>query len=66
MQERSRRFHAALKLAGLSIAKWASAEGVTRGHVYQVLSGTRESPPLIQKVEAFIAEHLPTPASDAA
>jgi gp16 family phage-associated protein len=57
MRERTRRFHAALKLAGLSIAKWAKQHDLSRGHVYSVLNG-RESPPLIAKIDAFIEQHL--------
>jgi gp16 family phage-associated protein len=55
---RRKRFKAALALAGVSLAKWAEAEGVTRQHVNEVLSGKRVSAPLNEKINEFTARHL--------
>jgi gp16 family phage-associated protein len=60
------RFHAALKLAGLTVEEWADKNNYSDGHVYAVLSGKRESPPLVEKFEGFIAQHLPLQPASAA
>lgn len=61
---RRKRFKAALKLAGLTIAQWAETEGnVTRFHLHQVLAGRRASVPLNQKIDAFADKHLGKPST---
>ena len=47
------RFAAALKLEGLTRAEWAARQGVTDGHLYQVLTARRESDSLLAKVRQF-------------
>jgi hypothetical protein len=54
-----KRFRAALGLAGITQGGWAIANGVTSGHVSQVLSGIRASAKLTNKIETFITQHLP-------
>lgn len=61
-ERRRKRFRGALALAGLTIGQWAEQEGVSYGHLYQVLSGRRESASLVARVDAFSAEHLDPPA----
>lgn len=55
---RKARFRAALALEGLTMEQWAENNGVTAGHLSQVLAGKRLSDSLIEKVEAFTAKHL--------
>lgn len=55
---RRKRFKAALALAGLTLAKWADKEGVTRQHVNEVLKGERVSAPLNEKIDRFIESYL--------
>lgn len=54
----AREFRAALRLAQLTAEAWAVSEGVTAGHLSQVLSGKRESRALTEKIEAFTKKHL--------
>lgn len=56
---RKQRFDAALALAGLTLQAWASEAGVSRQHLFQVLTGERESRSLTERVDAFVAKHLP-------
>lgn len=56
-------FRAALALAGLTLTKWAERQDVTPEHVWQVLSGNRESNRLMQEVDALISEYLPESAA---
>ena len=55
---RKQLFRAALAIASLTAEQWADKEGVTAGHVSQVLSGKRESLTLNDKIDAFVREHL--------
>lgn len=48
---------AALRIAGLTQTEWARQNGVTQGHLSQVLSG-RESRKLTEKIDAFAAKQL--------
>jgi len=62
--ERKRKaFKAALALSGMTLGKWADQQDVTPEHVWQVLSGRRESNRLMQEVDAFVAKHLPESAA---
>ncbi len=58
LARKSRRFRSALVLAGTTAEAWANEQGVTAGHLSQVLSGKRESAALMAKVEAFTEKHL--------
>lgn len=62
-KERRKRFRAALALAGKDAQDFAEEADVTASHLSLVLHGKRESAILLQKVDAFIAKHLPEPAS---
>lgn len=55
---RKQLFRAALAIASLTAEQWADNEGVTAGHVSQVLSGKRDSRALTEKIDAFTREHL--------
>ena len=55
---RKSQFRAALALAEQTASDWCAEQGITTGHLYQVLSGSRESVSLTEKVDAFIAEYL--------
>jgi hypothetical protein len=57
-KSRKARFRAALALAGLTARQWADREGITAGHLSQVLDGKRESAALCGKVDAFTAKYL--------
>jgi hypothetical protein len=60
---RKARFRAALALAHTTMREWAEQQGVTTGHLHQVLSGDRESVTLTTAVDAFIEQHLPLSAA---
>lgn len=49
------RWRVALSEAGTSESKWASARGLTPGHVHQVVLG-RQSEPLLALINEFIEE----------
>ncbi len=55
---RKARFRAALALADLTAEEWAGQQGVTAGHLSQVLSGKRDSLTLIEKVDTFADKQL--------
>lgn len=55
---RKARFLAALALAEMTMTEWATSEGVTLGHLSQVLDGKRESLTLMEKVDRFTRERL--------
>jgi hypothetical protein len=55
---RKQLFRAALAIASLTAEQWAEKEGVTAGHVSQVLSGKRESKALTDKIDGFVRQHL--------
>lgn len=55
---RKKRFRAALALAGTTAEAWAIENGVTAGHLSQVLSGKRDSRSLLEKVDAFTRKHV--------
>lgn len=57
---RKARFGAAIALAETTVKAWAAEQNVTPQHLYHVLSGERESASLTEKVDAFIAEWLPS------
>lgn len=57
-EDRRAEFKAAIAIARTTIGAWCYAHNVTTGHLYQVIRGDRESPPLVAKIEAFIAEQL--------
>jgi hypothetical protein len=62
---RKQLFFAALNIAGLTQEAWAEQTGVTSYHLYLVLKGDRHSPPLMEKVDAFIEKQITTAASAA-
>lgn len=57
-ESRRKRFKKALALAELTMGEWCEGERISYGHLYQVISGRRESASLLQRVDAFTAEHL--------
>lgn len=61
-EERRAEFKAAIALARTTVEQWCVDQGVTTGHLYQVLREQRESPPLVAKVDAFIAAQFATAA----
>jgi hypothetical protein len=63
---RKAQFKAALSLASMTLQEWCTTEGVSVGHVQQVLRGLRESGKVTAKVDAFIAKHLPSAKQRAA
>lgn len=56
--DRKRLFKAALAVAEMTAEQFAEAEGVTSGHLSNVLNGKRESGSLTEKVDVFIAKHM--------
>lgn len=58
LRDRKTRFYQALVAADLSMSAWAAKQGLTPGHVSQVLSGKRPGFALDAKITAFIAKHL--------
>lgn len=63
LQERRAYFKAALTLAEMTLGEWCVANEITQGHLDKVLRGTRLSPPLIERVDAFIEKHVPAYAA---
>jgi transcriptional regulator with XRE-family HTH domain len=57
---RKRALRIALAAAGKTQEQLADECGVTAGHLSHVMSGKRESVTLMEKVNAFIDEHLPS------
>lgn len=57
-EQRRKRFKKALALAELTMGQWCEREGLSSGHLYQVLSGRRESASLVERVDAFTAGYL--------
>jgi gp16 family phage-associated protein len=55
---RKQLFKAALAIAGVTAAQWASNNDLSPEHVSFVLNGKRESARLIAKIDAFIVEHV--------
>lgn len=54
----AKRFHAALRLAGLNVTQWAKRERYSAGFVYGVLDGSRTSGPCRNAMDAFIAKQF--------
>lgn len=61
-ETRRAEFKAAIALARTTVENWCADNGITTGHLYQVLREERESPPLIAKVDAFIDKHVASAA----
>lgn len=55
-------FRAALVLAGKTQGQWAEEHGVSMGHLSEVLHGKRQSQPLTEKIDAFVADYPTTRA----
>lgn len=55
---RKQMFRAALAITGLTATQWAQKQGITLGHLSQVLTGERESASLTAKVDSFIDKNL--------
>ncbi len=53
---RKARFQSALVRADMTQAEWAIANGMVREHLNRVLNGHFDSPPVIGKIDAFIAD----------
>jgi hypothetical protein len=62
---RAKAFKVAIVNAETTVLAFAEAADVTPGHLYKVLSGERQSPPLLEKIDAFIAQHTPAASSAA-
>lgn len=57
--DRKRSLKAALAYAGMTMGDFCESQGITRTHLYLVLTGERESAKLTSAIDAFIAEHTP-------
>ena len=55
---RKAQFKAALELADKTQKQWAAEQGISDGHLRQVLAGIRESASLVEKVDEFIRKQL--------
>lgn len=55
---RKQLFRAALAMAGLTAEQWAASEGITAGHLSQVVTGKRESVTLTAKVDEFVRDEF--------
>jgi lambda repressor-like predicted transcriptional regulator len=54
-------FVAALTEAGMSASAWAKNEGgVSKTQLYRVLADPKNSAPLTQKIDRFIAKYVPS------
>lgn len=58
LRQRKIQFRQALVAADLSMAAWARREGVTPGHLSQVVDGNRPGFGLDAKIDQFIAKYL--------
>lgn len=63
---RKARFKAALALAEQTAQSWCEREGIGYPHLVLVLNGDRESQRLLEKVDAFIEQYLPSISTPAA
>lgn len=52
-----KQLRAALAEAGLTMGQYAAMLGVSRVHLYYVLTGARKSPRITQAVAAYIAAY---------
>ncbi len=52
------RFRMALAVAEMSAAQWAKRNGVSTGHLSQVLSERHKSEPLEKKIDEFATKQL--------
>lgn len=62
-ERRRKAFKVALAYAGATVTQFAAEQGVTPGHLYQVLRGDRDSRVLLEAVESYIAVHTPRRAA---
>ena len=62
---RAKAFKLAVTNAETTVLAFCNAAEVTPSHLYKVLSGERISPPLTEKIDAFIAKHTPAASSAA-
>ena len=53
-------FKAALTNAGITAKQWCEQNDYSEGYLYQSLAGKHEAPPLMKKIDAFIAKHMPS------
>ncbi len=58
IERRKARFLRALATQRLTQAGFAAANGITKGHLSQVVNGKRESESLWSKIDAFAEKHL--------
>lgn len=58
-----RQFRAALALTGQTQDSWAKAHAIAPSVLSMVLSGKRENPAIVEKIEAFTAKHATTVAA---
>lgn len=58
-ESRKARFKAALALANTTVLAWCEEQGISTGHLYQVLNGDRESASLLERVDAYIERYAP-------
>ncbi len=56
--DRKTGFRVALALKGLTAQDWARQNGITPGHLSQVLSTDRASVKLTEKIDAFISSSV--------
>ncbi len=63
---RKARFKAALALAEQTAQSWCEGEGIGYPHLVLVLNGDRVSQRLVEKIDAFIEQYLPSVTTPAA
>lgn len=63
---RKKLFRAALALEGKTLEAWSAERGITSNHVYQVLTGRRESARLTQVIDEYADRWLAGRAVSAA
>ncbi len=51
-------FLAALRMAEMTMAAWAEAEGTTQGYVSNLLAGRRTNDALNRKIDRFTERHV--------
>lgn len=55
---RKKLFRVALANAGMTARQWCEKQGISNGHLSNVLAGDRESRTLVEKVDLFIDKQL--------
>ena len=66
MRTRKALFKAALTNAGMTAKQWCERNDYSEGYLYQTFAGKHDAPPLLRRIDEFIAAHAPAAPASAA